>query len=847
MNRLFDWAIFGEINRRHGLIDSSLPIEMRDRLSGLAPLSDRPSSDPPPGTTPSPYLSGFPYDCWYVLMRTFLDPTAPRGGMVRSFCLLLPSNELEKINDLSILIDCLPATESSPSEWHYWKDRNLCEARRERKPADLANLTPLSIRLGLIDALLTNQLPGVWADCQDKFECVLVSVWALLPAVFRSILRFGRSYSPNDLGEPRPHFVTTPRNTAARWDQAKILKPLEREPNSRAEFLLLQYGNADRSLPQFLCSLPVIREFHRLKLANDCLEAFDDAEQGEISQAVEAAVLLNSLAPELQQATELKERSISTLENILRNADIRDIRYFANLRLESFAAAEQRLGRLLNPSVNRHLAVFNNINREFVEWAFEERTAVWWRNAVSSAIVEQVKNLSSALASSLWNWWLNQPELVLRLREHLPSHADALLYETAPTEIDGEKAQTVLEMFSQNLNLQSNAFPRLLTYLQVVVNRPNDQILQSCLKRSSEVDVALNTFRKCIGAQVFLDLALTVLDERVLQEAGTCCFEEPTLLNQIASDNVAWRKIWLVAIQAGANPLAGILYPNQVMANLLDELLLGHPIDKNLLICLSYTSAANLIDYSSRTKIWSVLPLEAKIGFLEATAKGVFELWCEDSNVQPEPELTENLLKPRCFTEAAQKFNQNLGRLTSNYIAFLVSSKSNISNAQEVMQVLCHNTLEISDLRIKQFAEWIRQNRWTSIAEMAFECYQRAGHSMALYLLVENTLEILPWLTRLHAMIALRQPTAQNDFYSSLRKILVELFSKGPNTDGFWDDVGGQPGDLKVNGTVAEAWYSAIAAIQQGRVSLDRVIKLARERYPHHSELRELERLSRKL
>ncbi len=847
MNQVFDWAIFGETNRRHGLIDSSLPIEMRNRLSGLAPLSDRPSSDPPLGEIISPYLSGFPYDCWYVLMRTFLDPTAARGGMVRSFCLLLPIGELEGINDLSILIDHLPASDSSPSDWHRWKDNNFCGTCRERKPADLANLTPLSVRLGLINVLLKNQLPGVWVNCQDEFERVLVGVWALLPSEFRGVLRFGRSYSPNDLGESRPHFVTTPKNAAARWDQAKILKPLEREPNSRAEAFLLQYSLADPTFQQFLSSLPVIRDFHRLKLVSDCLEAFEDADRGEISQAVETAALLNSLAPEVYQAVELKERSISILENILRNSDICKIRYLANLSLESFATARQRLKRLLSPLVSHHLELFNNIDQTLVEWAFNERTAVWWRNAVSSAIKEQVRNLSSNLASSLWNWWLNQPELVLHLYEYLPSHADALLYETAPTAIDREKANSVLEMFSQSLNLQSNAFPRLLTYLQFTANVSNDKILQACLKRSNDIDIALNIFRKCIGSQVFLDLALTVPNEPVLQEAGGCCFEEPNLLNQLAPDNAAWRKIWLVAIQSGADPLTGILQPNHLVAALLDVLLSERSIDKNLLISLSHTSAANLIDYDSRTKIWSKLPSEARPGFLEATSKGVFERWHEDSNFQPEPELTKNLLQPGCFSEFAQNSSQNLERLMSNYIAFLISAQGSISNAEEVVQVLYHNTLEISDALIEQFARWIRQNHWTSIAEMIFDCYQRRDHSTVFYLLVEHTLEILPWLKGLSARITLHQPTAQNDFYSSLREVLIELFSKGPDVDGFWHDVGGQPGDLKVNGTVAEAWSSAIVAVQQGRVPLDRVIKLARRRYPHHSALRELEHLSCKL
>jgi hypothetical protein len=851
----FDWAVFGYVERGHGLIKSSLSVEMSPLLNTLAALSDRPSPDPPSGTKITPYLSGFPYDRWYVLMRTFSDPMATRGGMVRSFCLLLPINELEGINDLSIPIEYLPAINSTPNEWSNWKgnDRgqmnDIVSSRtlRERRPADIANLTPLSVRLSFITALLDrNRLSAVWTASQDDFEMAIIGIWALLPPELRGNLRFIRSYDPKYLGEPSPHFVTTTSNTASRWNPEKILQSLDREPNSRAESFLLGDSSAN-SLGEFLSSLPIIREFSKLNIADSCLIAIEAIRAGEDSKAITAARLLKELAPEKHQAEELKVSLLNTLDNILRTADFSEIRRFANLSLNAFAHAEERLEKSLTARIKNNLKTFHDIDRELVKLAFSSSTISWWKGAVSTAVVEQVKSLSTSLAISLWDWWVNNPELVLHLKEHLSSNADLLLCETAPTELDKDKANFLLEIFSQNLTSQFNNFPRLLTYLQVKSEVPNDQILQTCLKRSSDVDIVLNIFRKCIGDQVFLNLALTVFDERVFIEAGTCCFEDSTLLNQISPDNVSWRKIWLAAIKAGVDPLASIPHPNEVITTVLDEFLAGEAVDKNLLIALSHTPVANLIDYSSRNEIWSKLPLEAKGGFLEATAKGVFDRWREDSNFQPEPELNQSILKLGCFTEAVRQSDRGLDKLTSHYMAFLAVSNGRISNAEEVISVLADNNLAIPDLEIKQFAAWIRKNNWTSIAEMAFECYQRKSHSTVFSILVEHTLEILPFLTKLHAIIDLKRPTAKTDFYASLRDVLSRLFSKGPNADGFWDDVGGKSGDLKLQGTVSEAWYSAINAVQQGKVPLDRVIKLARERYPFDIELRELERFSHKL
>jgi GTPase-associated protein 1, N-terminal domain type 1/CHAT domain len=767
----FDWAVFGEVEEGgHRLVNSSLSVEMSPLLDRLAALSDRPTYDPPIGTTITPYLSGFPYDRWYVLMQTLLDPMAARTGIVRSFCLLIPINELEGINDLSILIEYLPTINSTPNEWSNWKGNDRGQMKNidfsstlQREPTDIANLTPLSVRIGFIAALLNrNELPAVWINSQDDFDIAITGIWALLPPALRENLRFGRSYHPNDLGEPKPHFVTTPNNAASRWDQRNILQSLNRDPNSRAESFLLG-DNSINPLGEFLSSLPTIREFSKLNIADSCLITIEAIRAGEDSKAITAARLLKELAPEKHQAEELKVSLLNTLDNILRTADFIEIRRFANLSLNAFANAEERFEKSLTARIKSDLETFHNIDRELVKLAFNQSTILWWKVAISSAVVEQVKSLSTDLTISLWDWWLNSPELVFHLKEHLPSNADLLLYETAPTELDKEKANSLLKTFSQNLNSQSNNFPRLLTYLEVRSEVPNDQILQTCLKRSSDVDIALNVFRKCIGDRVFLYLALTESDERMFTEAGNCCVKDPTLLNRIEPDNVSWRKIWLAAIQAEADPLAGILQPNDVMSSILDELLLGKSVDDKLLINLSKTSVANLIDYSSRTEIWSKLPLEAKGEFLETTTKGVFDRWREDSHFQPEPELKQSILKLGCFTEAVRQSDLGLEKMVSNYIAFLVSNKGSVSNAEEVIKILHENIVAIPDLEIEQFAEWLRQNNWIKMSELAFEYCSRDININIFHILVERTLEILPKWKKQQAIVKLQIPTIQTN------------------------------------------------------------------------------------
>ena len=756
-----DWAVFGEIEQRHGLIDSSLTLDDRHFLDRMKALSDRPSSDPPAGTPITPYLSGFSYDRWYVLMRTFLDPKATRGGMVRSFCLLLPIDRLSSIDDLSILIDYLPATNSTPNEWNNWSgnDRVIISnidsdgIWRGRKPVDLA---PLSVRLGLIEALLENKLPAVWTESQEDFEMSLISVWALLTPALRSILRFSRSYAPNDLGQPQPHFVTTPKNTISRWNQTGVFKPTDRQPNSRAELFLLGDSSAN-SLEQFLSLLPIANEFSKLKMADTCLTAIEAVESGEFNSAITAARLLKELAPEPYQAEEIKISLVNILENILQTGDVRNIIRFSNLSLDAFANAKERLEKSLIAWMESSFAIFHNIDRKLVELAFNQATASWWKIAVSRVVIAQVSKLSPELSINLWDWWLNNPSLVIHIKNYLPNNADQLLYETAPKILEEKSATSLLNVFSDDLSSESKSFPRLLTYLRVMSRLPNDRVLQMCLDLPlNDVKTTLNIFRQCVGDRVFLDLALTSSDERIITEAGVCCLHEPNLLSQIIPSNVSWRKIWLAAIRSGADPLAGIDRPEEIIAMILDELLLGENIDQHLLISLSSTCAANLIDYNSRPNIWSRLPSDARIGFLEATTKGVFDRWRGSSDFQLEPELIESILKPGYLTEAARQFERDLSQITSNYIKFLFIHQGNSLNAEEVIKIFYEHTLTILDIEIRKFAEWITTNHWIQIAEIALECYKKRKQNTALHIITEHTHNILSASKQLQATIELK-------------------------------------------------------------------------------------------
>src|SRR5260370_23267205 len=102
---LIHQATYGEDRGGHALLAKS-----GDESSPFADVTWRTDL---PGTAPSgvawePYVSGFPDHNYYVLAKTFPDPSASRGGMVFTHALFLPLADAVQLADLGAIATLLP-------------------------------------------------------------------------------------------------------------------------------------------------------------------------------------------------------------------------------------------------------------------------------------------------------------------------------------------------------------------------------------------------------------------------------------------------------------------------------------------------------------------------------------------------------------------------------------------------------------------------------------------------------------------------------------------------------------------------------------------------------------------
>jgi len=832
-------AVFGEKERRHALRSTSLRGEAATSLDSLASLTDRPSADPPPGVGPAHYLSGFPFREWYVLARTFPDPLATRGGMVRSLCLFVPLGELGHLHDLTALVSLLPVMGAPSSEWDAWEvptPFDVVLPLEVREGASSDDDVSLPVRLGLATCLLEGSLPTVWVGTQSDFERACASLWAHLPASLRSRLRFGHSNASADLPNPPPHLVSSPALAAPRWSRG-VARPVQPEAASRAAFLLSGSPKA-APLAAFLNLLPELVDFQKLKLADACLDLLDAFDRGKVEVALSAARLLKELAPEPERLSERKARLLDAMTAQLANGDAREALRFANFTADAFVGGPRLLGASLEGWCRAGLLVPGDGAQDLVVRAFQGEGVAWWKEAVVRALRGLMAEFGHLFQERLWTWWNRQPALVGYFVPWLPADADRKLFASAPAVLIRDIAEALdASLPGDMVRLRVAAWATLVD---------PSAALDRCASLPVRHEEAVGALRERLGDKAFLEAALRVGTEAALMEAGAALARTPALFVRLDPRVSAWRVAWLNASRLGAPLLDFVPEPASAVGLLVDAVVSGESVPTDLLLVVSRTPHASLLDHPRRSAAWEALPERARSGFLDVTAQALFRRWQKEPGGDVEAPLANVALEPRHLAAFLRSCTAGQANVLLGYARLLVRFNGNETQAVAVVQALRDHGLTLPNKDVEDFASFVRNRKMRGVAEAAFGAYE-VRRTPTLYVLAEHTLDILPPLRKLRAVIWLQRPFAENDFFAALATTLTRLFPNGPLREGVWEDAGGSQADLWISGTAHELWRSALRAVRLGRVPLKRLINVALDRYPHDPELIELERLESNL
>src|SRR5579871_885310 len=179
------FAIYGERDNSHDLLGHSTqaPVEI---LSGIAGYTDLPPGHSAPWSS---FLRGYAFGDYYIVSRTFPDTEAARGGMVRTFCVLLKLADARAVSDIGYVLSLLP---NEISGWKCWP---VAHDRASLLPMPA---TPIASYRSLLSKILASIEPVVFVG-DKEFEANIRFLWAWLWPQARERLRFSICFDPYHL------------------------------------------------------------------------------------------------------------------------------------------------------------------------------------------------------------------------------------------------------------------------------------------------------------------------------------------------------------------------------------------------------------------------------------------------------------------------------------------------------------------------------------------------------------------------------------------------------------------------------------------------------------------------
>lgn len=828
-------AAFGDTGKRHGII--GCPPQARAFFQEIANRTDRPGYAPT-GISWPPYLSGFAYKDYYVLMRTLPDNTASRPGMVYTVAAAGELDSFSQINNLQPLIDLLPKT----LEKSIGPSGSVIEIDDE----SLRFCASDGIPSRLASSLVSSSETVVWGD-PDSFEDIVRRLWCSVWPSIRKKLSFRLSFDPSDIDRDHPPtLVTALPQVKSRWSRDQFIEASEQsDPAITGAASLLTRSESRNGILHLVEALEAkesISDLHQLSLV-DALRSASEHNNQTFSSLRSQLQLAAKLSPQSDKGCGFKAPVLAELQRRISEQTLAaEIRGLRNVPIDSFdsVSVEQMLAQVAR-WIERH-AVENTIAGDSVSIllkdGFDDQSS--WGKAVRGGLAGSLREATNDSAKAVWQWISGELRLYAGQIVELftiTARNELLLADTCP---DLSKQRDLVQHLAQLA--QEKALWEL--HAELVFLSSKRAVADQVAVLPLGTEAGIERLRRRIGSD-FVDQAVKVGDSRLLDAARRQIAESPEIWGKFDANSLFWRRLFVRTIESGTGSTWTVDNKRDLARKVIQFLLCGEPRDADT-DNLWRAMAKFQPDWSDfveeiRVEHWNSIPSAHRPTIMDATATGVLYKFAnaEIPTLPSAPGLRGRIVADAQVRTAlygisdvslAVALFEQLPEIPQHLFVWWMANRMGQSGA-------------ISRLTAVRIGELIEARKWRDAAS---KLSQLAEYRRDLSDAIERCMGLIGMLRRVQMFFSGRNVHYhQIDVWAALEELGLDLYPYGPGVNEVWKRAGGHTADIPRFDSGRDAWSTLISQARAGRhdVTPQSLTNAMLEDYPRNPNLKHIERL----
>jgi hypothetical protein len=799
-------AKYGFKNNSHDLLEWDGKGQPPRELLGL---TDKPAGHVTPSEKWWPAVNCGKVGDWWAIWLVEPDPSAPRGGMVKSHVLLWPINEIAGVNDLGEYISTLIGQDlETPSEIDQLVINNLLNELASNDHVFILEQVKLAPHI----------MESIWKSLWDKAkENFAIRVSFTPPQSFNTT--------------KHPTFYCVPSSLTNQWfnQRVKLLNSFVTSELSRAAKYL--NGQADPTISKLMtvCGLETgnIRFIGRLARTADNIDLFH--EQDNATNTISALRSIIACSEKITDAQAYKAELMLALKaHIDKNSiTVEQVLSLSNISEEDISEESFPKQELINWIADN----LNDVDADKQASTFErcnpEKSRDWWWRSVEIGVSNFLDTTNAD--DKLVSWLLMDSFSSLAKKfVYSASNIDTRIFELAKKQQLSSVGFKKLESIAI-----ANNFPKLYSLVIYRIYPEN-----SLIGRQMN---SMDGWEKGVPYLIDKLQSSTLLEEIEIEElsyiiplVADLSKKDVKILNGIDIAKKGAYTLWCIQLENGGSFYPPLADKNSFKKKLYDNL--NSDLPSSLLDPIIAEMSEYLLSLVDRTDFWA----RFDIGQRRQIANKLVDAITSSSNISFKLSAKESEL-----TQALNDYINSNSELSQQLLISCLRVPITINEQVILKWILKTKSFGWAN-HAQTLGEIILKNNWNYVAEKLYkESYGFLASKEYFKPTVDRCVTLLGYWERTKvSLLSEKLSTPSSDVLLNRLSVLAAELAHD-RLDSIWLRAGGNLGVLHSYGSSSERWHSAVRAANSGALvgGLKSLIEQLLEDFPHNTDLKELNSL----